>query len=312
MAFRYPLYNNSGNLKEMDSNMISAIIDQVIYQYSLNPSVILNTVASGGNLGTISDTRLQAGQVSVSQDGFVDETITEEPTIVTVNFSKISQTKDTTLATNDTGKLFPVYYSSAGNIHAMSTQDILDTFIYPAIILLSEPNTTYRQAGTYFISTSTSVAGATLVSATPIFTDTRSDPSQYSAANIPETLDKPISIQNYYLHKINGVDVAFTTPMFITPDNNIREYNPVTFKNIMAEWIRYTASSNLAGYSLSYNINGSGNSRGTGMSDTRLNGAGDYQTLQVGVVPTEEYRSQEFPNGAAVSANTYFLKILQS
>ena len=72
--------------------------------------------------------------------------------------------------------------------------------------------------------------------------------------------------------------------------------------------IRYTASSNLAGYSLSYNINGSGVNRGTGMSDTRLNGAGDYQTLQV----VEEYRSQEFPNDTAVAANTYFLKILQS
>jgi len=308
MAFRYPLYNSSGNLREMDSNMISAIIDQIIYQYSLNPSVILNTVPSGGNLGTITDTRLQAGEVSLSLDGFVDETLTAEPSIVSVNFSKISQTKDTTLPTNDTGKLFPVYYSSAGNIHAMSTQDILDTFIYPAIILLSEANTTYRQAGTYFVSTSTSEVGATLVSATPIFTDTRADPTQYSAASIPESLDQPTTIQNYYLHKINGIDAAFTTPMFITSDNNIREYNSTTFKTIMSEWIRYTASSNLAGYSLSYNINGSGVNRGTGMSDTRLNGAGDYQTLQV----VEEYRSQEFPNGTAVAANTYFLKILQS
>jgi hypothetical protein len=309
MAFRLPLYNDSGNLKEMSTAQIDEIVGQIIYQYSLSPSVLLNVVSSGGNLGTISDTRLQAGVVSTSTEGFVDETISAEPTTVTVNFAKISQTKDTTPATTDSGKLFPVYYSTAGNIHAMSTQDILDTFVHPAIISLTSASTTTAQAGTYFISTNTSVAGATLVSATPIFTDTRSDPSLYSSASIPETLDKPTTIQNYYLHKINGVDTSFTNPMFITSDNNIREFTASTFKSIMKEWINYTAASSTAGYSLSYNINGGGVNRGTGMANTILNGSGNYQTLQVGA---DDYRAQEFPNGTPITATTYFLKILQS
>jgi hypothetical protein len=309
MAFRLPLYNDSGNLKEMSTAQINEIVGQIIYQYSLSPSVLLNVVSSGGNLGTISDTRLQAGIVSTSTEGFADETISAEPTTVTVNFAKISQTKDTTPATTDSGKLFPVYYSTAGNIHAMSTQDILDTFVHPAIISLTSASTTTAQAGTYFISTNTSVAGATIVSATPIFTDTRSDPSLYSSASIPETLDKPTTIQNYYLHKINGVDTSFTNPMFITSDNNIREFTASTFKSIMKEWINYTAASSTAGYSLSYNINGGGVNRGTGMANTILNGSGNYQTLQVGA---DDYRAQEFPNGTPITATTYFLKILQS
>jgi hypothetical protein len=309
MAFRLPLYNDSGNLKEMSTAQIDEIVGQIIYQYSLSPSVLLNVVSSGGNLGTISDTRLQAGVVSTSTEGFADETISAEPTTVTVNFAKISQTKDTTPATTDSGKLFPVYYSTAGNIHAMSTQDILDTFVHPAIISLTSASTTTAQAGTYFISTNTSVAGATLVSATPIFTDTRSDPSLYSSASIPETLDKPTTIQNYYLHKINGVDTSFTNPMFITSDNNIREFTASTFKSIMKEWINYTAASSTAGYSLSYNINGGGVNRGTGMANTILNGSGNYQTLQVGA---DDYRAQEFPDGTPITATTYFLKILQS
>jgi hypothetical protein len=309
MAFRLPLYNDSGNLKEMSTAQIDEIVGQIIYQYSLSPSVLLNVVSSGGNLGTISDTRLQAGIVSTSTEGFADETISAEPTTVTVNFAKISQTKDTTPATTDSGKLFPVYYSTAGNIHAMSTQDILDTFVHPAIISLTSASTTTAQAGTYFISTNTSVAGATLVSATPIFTDTRSDPSLYSSASIPETLDKPTTIQNYYLHKINGVDTSFTNPMFITSDNNIREFTASTFKSIMKEWINYTAASSTAGYSLSYNINGGGVNRGTGMANTILNGSGNYQTLQVGA---DDYRAQEFPDGTPITATTYFLKILQS
>ncbi len=61
MAVRSPLKNDSGNLKEMTSAEVDSIVDQIIYQYSLNPSVSLSVVSSGGNLGTITDTRLQAG-----------------------------------------------------------------------------------------------------------------------------------------------------------------------------------------------------------------------------------------------------------
>ena len=37
-----------------------------------------------------------------------------------------------------------------------------------------------QQAGTYTLATSTSLAGSTLVSSTPIFVDTRADTSAYS------------------------------------------------------------------------------------------------------------------------------------
>ena len=59
----------------------------------------------------------------------------------------------------------------------MSLQDVKDTFLHPAIDLLTASTTTTQQAGTYFISSTSSVAGATEVSgsATPIFLDTRAD-----------------------------------------------------------------------------------------------------------------------------------------
>ena len=60
--------------------------------------------------------------------------------------------------------------------------------------------------------------------------------------------------------------------------------------------MQYTAVSSGDGYSLSYNIgsSGSGNTRGSGMADTILNGSGNYQTRYVN---TNDYRAQEFPNG---------------
>ena len=39
MAVRQPLYYNSGNLQEMTTSMVGEIVDQIVYQYSLSPSV---------------------------------------------------------------------------------------------------------------------------------------------------------------------------------------------------------------------------------------------------------------------------------
>ena len=72
------------------------------------------------------------------------------------------------------------YYTSSGHIQAMSLQDVKDTFLHPAIDLLTSASTSTQQAGTYTLATSTSLAGSTLVSSTPIFVDTRADTSAYS------------------------------------------------------------------------------------------------------------------------------------
>ena len=92
MAVRAPLYLNSGNLQEMSTSMVDSLVEQIIYQYSLNPSVVLSVVSSGGNLGTITDTRLQAGTHATSATANPPESGTGEPTVVTVNYSKIEST----------------------------------------------------------------------------------------------------------------------------------------------------------------------------------------------------------------------------
>ena len=313
MAVRKPLYEVSGNLREMSTAMVDSIVDQVIYQYSLNPSVALSVVSSGGNLGTITDTRKQAGSYSTSTTAFPTEATTAEPSTVTVSYSKINQTTATITPTTDTGKTWPSYYNASGQIQAMNLQDVKDTFLHPAIDLLTAATTTTQQAGTYFISSSSSVAGATEVSgsATAIFTDTRADTSLYTAGGIPETLDQPTTITNYYLHRVNGSAPSFTLPYYVNASNNIQQFTSATFDSLLQEWIRYTAASSADGYSISYNLgtSGSGNTRGSGMGDTILNGSGNYQQL---FVNTDDYRAQEFPDGTAVTTNTYYLRINKS
>ena len=311
MAVRKPLYEVSGNLREMSTAMVDSIVDQIIYQYSLNPSVALSVVSSGGNLGTITDTRKQAGSYSTSTTAFPSEATTAEPSTVTVSYSKINSSTASVSPTTDTGKTWPSYYNASGQIQAMNLQDVKDTFLHPAIDLLTAATTTTQQAGTYHISSSSSVTGSTLVSATPVFSDTRADTSLYTAGSIPETLDQPTTITNYYLHRVNGSAPSFTLPYYINASNNIQQFTSATFNSLVQEWIRYTAASSVDGYSISYNLgtSGSGNTRGSGMGDTILNGSGNYQQLYVN---TDDYRAQEFPDGTAVTANTYYLRINKS
>ena len=310
MAVRSPLKNDSGNVKEMTSAEVDQIVDQVVYQYSQNPSVTLSVVSSGGNLGTISDTRLQAGAMSQTNSSFPPESSTAEPSVVTVTYDKISQTIASVSPTADTGKTWPAYYNASGHIQAMSLQDVKDTFLHPAIDLLTAGTTSTQQAGTYHISTTSSVTGSTLVSGTPVFLDTRADTSAYTAGSIPETLDQPTTITTFYLQRVNGTNNSYVKPFYINAQNNLQEFAGGTFESLLQEWIRKTAADSNDGYKLDYNLgtSGLGNTRGSGMSDTRLNGSGNYQTVQV----SDDYRAQEFPDGTPTSINTYYLRIRKS
>jgi hypothetical protein len=310
MAVRKPLYYVSNNLREMSTSMVTEIVKQAVYQYSLNPGVTLSVVGSSGTLSAMSDTRLQAGASTTDATNF--DTAGETPNVstVTVSYDKVSHSNASVSPTSDTGKTWPVYYNSSGQIQAMNIADVKDTFLHPAIDLLASGSTGTDQGGTYHVNTSTSVSGSTLVSSTAIFKDTRANAAAYTAGGIGETQDQPTTITNYYLHKITGTNTSFTAPYSIDSNNNIREYTDAAFQSLLQEWMRYTAVSSSDGYALSYNIgtSGSGNTRGTGMVDTKLNSS----TYQQRFVNANDYRTQEFPSGSAVAQNTYFLRINKS
>ena len=313
MAVVKPLYETGGNLREMDATMVQQLVDQAVYQYSLSPSVALSVVSSGGSLDAITDTRKQAGAHQTSTTAFPAESSTAEPSTVTVTYDKITETRTAGSPTADTGKTWPVYYNSSGQIQAMNLQDVKDTFLHPAIDLLASGSTGTQQGGTYHISTSASVSGSTEVSGsnTAIFTDTRADTGAYTADSIPETQDQPTTITNYYLQRITGSQITYTEPYFLDGSNNIKEFTTAAFDSLLQEWMQYTAVSSSDGYSLSYNIgaSGSGNTRGSGMVDTILDGSGNYQTR---FVNADDYRAQEFPNGSVTTAATYYLRIHKS
>ena len=318
MTVRAPLkYVDANTLQEMSTAEVTAWVDHICYLYGGSPSVTLTVdTGSAQNLQAMSDTRLQAGAASTNASAFVAEGTTAEPATVTVTYDRVAQTYASVSPTSDTGTTWPVYFdSSSKSIIAMPLADIKDTFLHPAIdklIAASESDTT---AGTFTVTTSaTAATGYTNISTDAIFTDTRADTSAYAASGIPETLDQPTTVTNYFLHRRNQGSDGFSslaTPLIIADSGQTltAQTTEGVIEGLFLEWIRETASESTDGYKIVYSMATSGgNTRGTAMVDTRLNGAGNYQTLQSG----DDYRSQEFPNGSAATITTYNLRITKS
>jgi len=307
MAVRRPLYNDGNNLREMTSAMVTAIQDRCVYVHGSNPSVTLSVVGSSGTLDSMSDTRMRAGASTTDATNF--DTAGETPNVAQVTpivFDKISQVNASLSAPTDTNnRLYPVYYDGSGAIQAMTATDVFDTFITQAITSLVDGT---DRDGTFRIHTATSLTDHTLISATPVFTDTRANSAAYTAGGIPETQDQPTTITNYYLFRTNqGSAPSITVPFQVTTGNDLQTYSTSSFDAmLLAEMRHHTV--NTAGSRINYSINGTGNNRGSGMVDTRLDGS----TYQQRFVNANDYRTQEFPSGSPQTINTYFLKITRS
>ena len=314
MTARSPLYVDDNNdLVEMSAGQIVEVQQRAIYHYGTSPSAVLTQVSgSGAGMAAMSDTRLQAGAVSQSATAFVAEGTTAEPGTVTVSYDKITlayTASGSVGETSDTGTSFPVYYdNSSGSILAMSLTDFQDTFLHPAIDLMISGTESANTAGTYTITDSaTAATNYTNVSTTAVFLDTRADTSAYTAAGIPETLDQPTTVTSYFLHRRDATaSTPSKMPVVINSGNNLQQMGNSTIDSIIGNWLRKTAAHSADGYKITYNATTSGgNTRGTAMVNTKLDGAGEYRTYQV----SDDYRSQEHPNGSAQVITTYNLRI---
>lgn len=323
-----PLYYDSGNLREMSDVQIATIKERMFWSYVSNPSVTLTVVNSGGNLGSITDTRLQAGAASTSVSSFPDEATTAEPTIVNVAIARIQQTiaADPNPATTPTQ--YPAYFTLAGDVRAMNLQDMYDTFatdVFNGGWTAADGSTIYpslTNALIYKIHTTTSLTDYTAVpgpdgsTIVPVFTDTRANVAAYGAADIPEVEDQPIDNENYYLLKKNIPSLpAFPAMVRVDTNGDVVAMTGAAIDTAIGAAIRYMVQSEV-GYRIryEYGTNGSGTVgldpagfkvAGSAMTDSRLDGSGNYQTQQIG---GDDYRAQEFPDGSPQDVSTYTLQ----
>ena len=324
MAIHRPLtYDNTGGvLRQMTDAELTALRLKAIYTYGLNPSVVLSRVGTGGNLGSIYDTRSIVNGYAADSDG------APPVTIKTIEFSNINQTVQSELAVNNASlKEYPVYLNNSGDIVAMTDIDFYDTIILPAIDTLTSGNTTSQQPGTYFISATNSVAGATLVDPLPIYIDTRADLNYFRNDDYdydydyeydyeycgPYENDRPIQIQQFYLHQIDanaGILAPISYPLYITDNNNLKIYGANELNTLLEKSIRYTASANSAGL-IRYSYT-DGNTRGSAMSNTVYSGSGfkDWAVADLCIPGDYDYDIvQQVPAGPVTTANIYNLRI---
>lgn len=296
MAFRRPLYSTDGDLREMTDSMIEQVREHMAQSYLADPSVNINVLGSGGNMGQMIDTRLRAGNYVGNARRFPTEAETPEPGIVSIGYTRMHQVKFGETGDDSNRIRFPVFNNN-GDVQAMTLTDMLDTFAIPALATVSNTSV-------YTIHTSTSLSGYNLVSSTPVFEDTRAASWEYWSGRIPDTLDRPTLIGQYWLFKYasTGVPSSGTSPLFISDSTG----GALTARSDAQLNALYRDVMHIAGIrNISYSINGPGRTCGAAMVDTRLNGAGNYQ---VRFVNRNDYRAQEFPNGSPIAISTYLLR----
>ena len=317
------LYETGGNLRIMSTAQITAIKELVAYLYSQNPVETLSWVASGGNLSpTMTDTRYQAGAANLTTNTWASEAATEDISQVTTTYDNVSRTRVSASSVpgepteNATNTAFPVYWDGANKqIKAMTQTDFFDTFIGPTITdgLVGTGSVTALAAGTYTVLTnSSSIAGSpgtTIVSAFPIYVDTRADAAAYTADGIAETQDQPTTINQYYLHLITANKPSYQVPLFMRTDGTgVQVYTASAFETLLSDYVR-SATYGKSGYSITYEMGTSvSNQKGTNMNDTYLTGSSADGYTQYRVSATD-YRTQEFPNGTAGILTSYKLGI---
>jgi hypothetical protein len=276
---------------------------QAIYQYSTDPSVTL-TVGSGSSIGTRTDTRLQAGAGTTHVSSFQTPASTST---VSVNYTNLGQNVASVTDPSDTNNVaYPAYYDGS-DIKSMSKTDFQDTFIKPAILTMVQTTSTGAdQAGTYTISTGTSLSDHTNISSTAVFLNTTANIGAYSSSSLFETQDQPTTVTSFFLHRRNGSNniASCTVPMFADTSGNLETYTDAEWQTLLKNEIRRVAAS-LSGHQIRYLTDTTSTYfRGTGMADTRFNS----QTQANQEVSTDDYRSQFFPSGSATTIATYYLR----
>lgn len=290
------------------SSEMFAIHQRIAYLYAnqgAGPTVALSVVSSGGNITpTMTDEYYFSGLSEDNSDTqFVNPS--SQVQLQQVTYDKISET--VTSSTKPTYSIKPVKTDGTNGVREMTETDIMDTFIDPVVDLMVSGTTDVRAAGTYHISTSNSLSNHTNLG--EVFRNTISDPSSYTTAFGLGTRQSNTTHTSYYLQRNNGANASYPRPLVIDGTDGLREMTDAEFGTYFDELIK-AAVAGISGYTLRFNIDGSGTTKGTTMDDTRRTGStrNDY-LADPGDADPNDYRTQMWPSGAAQTRQSYALKV---
>lgn len=332
MTVRTPLFMNAPDgepqlqLTTFTTAMMTSLKELAGYAFSLNPNprIEVNTVNGTALTGQpFTDTYYIAGASTSRIDRYATEAETPNISIVSNDYNRIRVIEDAvSLPTGDTNNLqYPLYFDGT-DLRAMTVTDFIDTFI-PADVLTQFGGGGYTLAkgGTYYLTTNDTPPNATRVGDTFCARNNVANVAAYTSDGIPETTTQVI-YTDYYVAMNNypptgsglydATDTTYDLPLYFDAGTEtIKTHTPATWGALLNPFLRYyLSSSGGTTYRLSYNLDGtSGTTNGSIYADTRTSGSvTGYTTRFVGV---DDYRTQEFPNGAESTVTSHRFKIHQ-
>ena len=315
MTVRRPLtLVDKNNFREMtnlggSSAEMYKIHQKIAYLYAQNPSVALSVVSSGGNISPVMTDEYYFSGIAEDTSNTAHANPSSQVLLQSVTYDKISQT--ITSVSKPTYSLKPVRVDGSNSVIEMSETDVIDTFIDPVIDLIVSDTTDVRAAGTYHISTSSSISNHTQLG--EVFRDTVSNPSAYSSSYTVGSRQQEVTTTSYYLHRNDGVDVSHPLPLIIDGTSGLREMTSSEFNTYFTALMR-AATSGISGHTLSFSVGtnggGSGTQKGTSMADTRrTSSVRDEDLADDGVADPNDYRVQMWPSGAPVQRASFELML---
>ena len=320
MAVRTPLYfDGDNNLRPYSASDDAAIKKRMVQLWTNAITASISVVSNGtGNMTLMSDTAYQAGDAPSNNTRFSNNSPTSTSEYTATNFNKLLFSEISAPAPADTNnKAFPIYLDASNNLHAMTLDDMVDTYARSAIQDILASGNDY--GGLYKITNSEiSPAGHTIQSATTnrIFRDTVFDTSLTLEAGTTDP-DARTLVNPYYLHQANafwyeGADDSDTDivnlPIKIRTDNDLQTYSAADFDTLLQSVIRYT-SRNITGckvkYEITVNDDVTGLQRGVIMTDTQIT-----EQVRVNTQVSDNYISQNFPSGTPSVKNSYRLRLI--
>ena len=329
MANKPFIENGNAGIKEPSDSEFNAMLARIAYLYQQDPTVILNVVTSNGNISpNMTDRRYKSGTAKRDTTGegtaFPSQAATGEPEIVTgVTYDKIDQvvSEPAAFGSSDYNSMTakPVYLAEQGGLREMSFSNVLTYFIDPWVNNLTATNNTGVEAGgAHFISTASSESNSTNLGT--VFADTRANAGGYLAENIgtANTRQDVFSTTTFRLFRVNSnlssQGSGYRTPLCIDYSSNKHGITPAGLRHMTyAEFdalfapLAKRAVFDYSGFTLRYNVNGSGTRQGTRITNREMTGVSGKYTQYKATI--DDYRAQEFPNGTLVVRESYDLKL---
>lgn len=310
MAVYRPLISDGNTrVREATNSEYQKILRQIGYLYYSNPTVSLVVVSSNGSISPqMRDRRYYTG---TSQDtgNTAFGTATSPVVVNDVTYDKIQQSFDTT-ETKPTYTLKPVRPDGNSGVIEISEQDVIDTYIDPVVSgMVTGSSFTALAAGSYRISTTNIESNQDNLGI--VYTDTRS----VGFGNYPtltgagQQFTNTNTINTYYLKRIMGFAQTYRTPLIIDGTTGLRHMTTTEFDTYFQRLIRHYIYAE-PGYRLRFNINGSGTTKGSVMTDTFYEGSSQRDRLtDPGDTNPDDYISQLQPSGTINTDTTYSLKV---